>query len=64
MSLPGTGPGDQDMIRFYFPGGDFICYSRGSLDLVADLFDANGKKLGRDSGNCPYIFIVRRVHWA
>jgi len=42
------GPRDYDMFKFDWPGGEFLCYSTGNLDLVADVFDENGKKLDRD----------------
>jgi hypothetical protein len=46
---------DYDMFKFYFPGGGLQIYSKGNLDLVADLFDSAQKRIARDrssgSGN-------------
>jgi len=47
--------GDYDMYKFYFPGGTLKAYSKGNLDLVADLFNAKQEQVARDrssgSGN-------------
>jgi len=37
--------------KFDFPGGDFVCYSTGELDLAADLLDANGRKIDWDNNS-------------
>ena len=42
---------DYDMFRIDFAGGQFLCYSLGELDLVADLVDANGKTIARDDNS-------------
>ena len=43
------------MYKFFFPGGNLKAYSKGNLDLVADLFNAKQEQIARDrssgSGN-------------
>lgn len=39
--------GDYDMFKFNWPGGKFVCYSKGGLDLVADIVNAQGKTVYR-----------------
>lgn len=43
--------GDYDTFLFDFAGGHFQAYSRSSLDLVADLLDAEGKMITRARAN-------------
>lgn len=43
--------GDYDTFLFDFAGGHFQAHSRSSLDLVADLLDAQGKMITRARAN-------------
>ena len=43
--------GDYDMYKFYFPGENLRAYSRGNLDLVADLLNDKQERLARDQSS-------------
>ena len=49
---------DYDTFRFDFPGGKMRIASRGNLDIVADLWDSQGKRLARDGQDAKKDFFI------